>query len=157
MIGPRSKAARLGAAYRGLAVWTKMRYSPQRQPIVGSRDEGRVPVRRRGIAFVVGTLWAVTAGFCPARAQVDATAAEALAKRNDCFKCHAIDKAKKAPAYKKIAARLKSKPDAVEVVITHITTGPMVELNDGTEAEHRIVDTKDSGELRNLAQWILSL
>lgn len=97
------------------------------------------------------------AGLCPAWAQVDAAAAEALAKRNDCFKCHAIDKAKKAPAYKKIAARLKSKPDAVETVIEHITAGHMVELNDGSTAEHRIVDTKDPGELRNLAQWILSL
>ena len=60
-------------------------------------------------------LGVVAAG--PARAQqVDADAAQALAKRNDCFKCHAIDKTKKAPPYRRIAARLKTKPDAVEVL-----------------------------------------
>ena len=29
---------------------------------------------------------------------VDADAAQALAKKNDCFKCHAIDKEKKGPS-----------------------------------------------------------
>lgn len=93
----------------------------------------------------------------PSLAQVDANAALALAKRNDCFKCHAIDVAKKAPAYKRIAARLRSKPDAVETIIEHITSGSLVQLQDGTDAQHRIVDTKDPNELGNLARWILSL
>jgi cytochrome c len=96
-------------------------------------------------------------GVAPAQAQVDAEAAQALAKRNDCFKCHAIDKAKKAPPYKRIAARLKTKPDGVETVIEHITSGHMVELDDGTQQNHRIVDTRDARELKNLAEWILSL
>ncbi len=89
--------------------------------------------------------------------QVDAEAAQALAKRNDCFKCHAIDKTKKAPPYKRIAARLKTKPDAVEVIIDHITSGHLVQLEDGTDEKHRVVDTKDPAELKNLALWILSL
>ena len=89
--------------------------------------------------------------------QVDADAAQALAKRNDCFKCHAIDKTKKAPPYRRIAARLKTKPDAVEVILDHITSGRLVQLEDGTDEKHRIVDTKDSAELKNLALWILSL
>ena len=93
----------------------------------------------------------------PASAQVDAEAAQALAKKNDCFKCHAIDKTKKGPAYKLVAARLKTKPDGVETVIEHITTGPLIQLEDGTHENHRIIDTKDPGELRNLAEWILSL
>ena len=88
--------------------------------------------------------------------QVDAEAAQALAKRNDCFKCHAIDKTKKAPPYKRIAARLKTKPDAVEVIIDHITSGHLVQLEDGTDEKHRVVDTKDPAELKNLALWILS-
>lgn len=98
-----------------------------------------------------------TSGMGHARAEVDADAALALAKRNDCFKCHAIDKTKKAPAYKRIAARLRSKPDAVETIIEHITAGSMVELEDGSDAQHKIVDTRDPAELGNLARWILSL
>ena len=101
-------------------------------------------------------LGVVAAG--PARAQqVDADAAQALAKRNDCFKCHAIDKTKKAPPYRRIAARLKTKPDAVEVIVDHITSGHLVQLEDGTDEKHRIVDTRDPAELKNLALWILSL
>jgi cytochrome c len=93
----------------------------------------------------------------PARAQVDAEAAQALAKRNDCFKCHAIDKTKKGPPYKRIAGRLKTKPDAVEVIVEHITSGLMIEFQDGTIDRHKIIDTTDPKELRNLAGWILSL
>jgi cytochrome c len=89
--------------------------------------------------------------------QVDAEAAQALAKRNDCFKCHAIDKTKKGPAYKRVAARLRTKPDGVETIVEHITSGHMVQLQDGTDVKHKIVDTQDPNELRNLARWILSL
>ena len=97
------------------------------------------------------------AGTAPVQAEVDAEAAKALAKRNDCFKCHAIDKTRKAPPYKRIAGRLKTKPDGVEVIVEHITTGPMIEFQDGTSDRHKIIDTKDPDELKNLAQWILSL
>lgn len=97
------------------------------------------------------------AGLSPAYAATDEQAAQALAKKNDCFKCHAIDKTKKAPAYRRIAARLKTKPDAVDVIVEHITAGHMVQLEDGTDERHRIIDTKDPDELRNLALWILSL
>lgn len=93
----------------------------------------------------------------PSLAQVDADAAQALAKRNDCFKCHAIDKTKKGPAYKRVAARLKTKPDGVQVIIDHITSGRLVQLEDGSDEKHKIIDTADPNELRNLALWILSL
>ena len=36
-------------------------------------------------------------------AEDPAAAAQALAKKNDCFKCHAIDKTKKGPSYQKIS------------------------------------------------------
>jgi cytochrome c len=97
------------------------------------------------------------AAAAPVQAQVDAEAAQALAKRNDCFKCHAIDKTKKGPAYKRVAARLKTKPDGVEVIVDHLTSGRLVELEDGTEEKHKVVDTTDPAELKNLARWILSL
>ena len=111
----------------------------------------------RTAVFPTGLLLFALAATAPAQAQVDAEAAQALAKRNDCFKCHAIDKTKKGPAYKRVAARLKPKPDAVETIVEHITTGPMIQLPDGTDEKHKIIDTRDPGELRNLALWILSL
>ncbi len=111
----------------------------------------------RKVQFPFGAVLLALSLAHPAYAEVDADAATALAKRNDCFKCHAIDKNKKAPAYKKIAARLRPKPDAVEVIVEHITSGHVVQLQDGTDEKHRIIDTKDPAELKNIALWILSL
>jgi cytochrome c len=83
---------------------------------------------------------------------------KAVLKQNDCFKCHAIDKTKKGPAYKKIAAKYKGKEaEGIEKIIKNITTGPKVKLEDGTEEEHKIIDIKDQEELKKLARWILSL
>ena len=90
-------------------------------------------------------------------AGVDAEAAKALAKRNDCFKCHALDKTKKGPSYRKIAAKYKGKADGEEKLIKNFTTNPKVKLEDGTEEEHKAIDTKDMKEMKNLANWILSL
>ena len=91
-------------------------------------------------------------------AEVDADAAMALAKKNDCFKCHAIDKTKKGPAYKKVAAKYKGKTaEGEEKILKNITTGPKVKLEDGTEEEHKIIDSKDPKAIKNLIDWILSL
>ena len=56
-------------------------------------------------------------------AGVDAEAAKALAKRNDCFKCHAVDKTKKGPSYQKIAAKFKGKADAESYIAGKIKSG----------------------------------
>jgi cytochrome c len=89
-------------------------------------------------------------------ADVDADAAQALAKKNDCFKCHAVDKTKKGPSYKKIAAKYAGKADGEDKIIKNITTAPKIKLEDGTEDEHKVIDTKDAKALKNLAQWILA-
>jgi len=91
-----------------------------------------------------------------ASAAIDAEAAKATGKRNDCFKCHAVDKTKKGPSYKKIAEKLKGKPDAEEKILKNLTTGPKVKLEDGTEEDHKIIDTKDKAEIKNLMDWILA-
>jgi cytochrome c len=98
----------------------------------------------------------VLATMSPARAAFDAEAAQALAKRNDCFKCHAIDKTKKGPSFKKISAKYKGKPEGQEKAIKNMTAGEKVKLEDGTEEDHKIIDTKDINEQKNLADWILS-
>jgi len=107
------------------------------------------------IAIVCGATLSLAA-LTPAHAAVDADAAQALAKKNDCFKCHAVDKTKKGPSLKKIAAKYKGKPEGQEKAIKNMTTGPKVKLEDGTEEEHKVIDTKDQAQLKNLADWILS-
>ena len=91
-----------------------------------------------------------------ALAAVDDEAAKALGKSNDCFKCHAVDKTKKGPSFKKIAEKYKEKKLGEKDAIKQMTEGKKVKLEDGTEEEHKIIDTKDPKELSNLAQWILS-
>ncbi len=89
-------------------------------------------------------------------AAVDADAAQALLKKSDCFKCHAVDKKKDGPPYKEVAKKYKGKADAEEKLIKHITTGPMVEM-DGKKEEHKKIKSTDAAELKNVVQWILSL
>jgi cytochrome c len=90
-------------------------------------------------------------------AAVDAEAAKDLAQDNDCFKCHSIDKPKKGPSYKKTAAKYKGKEaEGERDIIKQITTGPKVKLDDGTEKEHKIIDTKDKAQILNLVHWILA-
>ena len=106
---------------------------------------------------IVGTsVMLAFVSMAPAQAAVDADAAQALFKKNDCTKCHSVDKTKKGPSLQKIAADLKGKPDAQDKVIKNMTTGPKVKLQDGTEQEHKIIDTKDDKELKNLADYILA-
>lgn len=101
-------------------------------------------------SLLVGMTW-----FNPVYA-VDEEAAQALAKKNDCFKCHAVDKTKKGPSYKKIAAKYKEKKLTEADAIKQMTEGKKVKLEDGSEEDHKIIDTKDQAQMKNLAQWILS-
>lgn len=106
--------------------------------------------------LLVGSMFLALTSLAPAHAAVDEAAAKALAKKNDCFKCHAPDKTKKGPSLKKIAAKFKEKKLGEKDAIKQMTAGYKVKLEDGTEEDHKIIDTKDPKELSNLAQWILS-
>ena len=100
---------------------------------------------------------AALAGFSTqTMAAVDADAAQALFKKNDCSKCHAVDKSKKGPALKKSAAKYKGKAEGQANIIKNITSGAKVKLDDGSEEEHKIIDTKDQAALKNLADWVLA-
>ena len=93
----------------------------------------------------------------PAAAQeVDADAAKALFKQNDCGKCHNPERNKKGPSLKKTAKEYKGKADAEQQIIKHLTVSKKVKLDDGTEEDHKVVETKDPKVLSNLARWILS-
>ncbi len=88
---------------------------------------------------------------------VDAAAAQALARQNNCFKCHAVDKNKEATSWHELAAKLKSDKNAQATLMKHLTTGPKVKFLDGHEEEHPIIKTKDQDQIKNLIDWILSL
>lgn len=95
------------------------------------------------------------AAVFPAYADIDEEAAVALAKKGHCFKCHAVDKRKKAPSYKEVAKKYSGRADAEQAIFLHITGTPMVKLEEGDEP-HASPPTKDPKELENLIKWILS-
>ncbi len=100
-----------------------------------------------------------TLAFFPSAHALDEEAAKALAKQNNCLKCHAIEKEKDGPAYKAVAAKYKGKANAEARLIDHITSGEKAKFPDGHEEEHKIVKTsppKDAAQIKNLVQWILA-
>ena len=87
---------------------------------------------------------------------MDDDAAKALLKSNGCTKCHAIDKDKKGPSYQKVAKDNKGKADAEAKLTKSMTTSPKVKLSDGTEEEHKKLDTKDAGAVKDVVKWVLA-
>ena len=113
-------------------------------------------MKKLSISFISATALIALASMTSASAAVDVDAAKALAKSNDCLKCHAADKEKKGPSMKKIAEKYRGKPDGQEKAIKNMTAGQTVKLTDGTEEKHKVIDTKDPKELKNMADWYLS-
>ncbi len=105
------------------------------------------------------TLLAVALGaFCfSAHAEVDVDAAKALAKQNNCFRCHGVDKDKDGPAWNKIAAKFKADPKGEEKLLHHLSSGEKAKFPDGHEEAHMILKSDDPKATQNLVDWILSL
>jgi cytochrome c len=103
----------------------------------------------------------LAAAACAALAQsaiaiaADDRAAEAIAKKSGCLKCHAVSAKKEASSFKDIAAKYKGKPGAEATLATHLTTNAKVKV-DGREEAHDNLKTKDDAEVKNVVQWILS-
>ena len=87
----------------------------------------------------------------------DAAAAQSLAQKSGCFKCHGVDKKKDGPALRDAAAKYKDQADAQERLTYHVTSGEKVKFDDGHEEEHKKVKTSDPNETKNLVAWILAL
>jgi cytochrome c len=104
------------------------------------------------VAMGFGLAFAVTAS-----AGVDVEAAKALARQNNCFKCHGTDKDKDGPAFKKVSAKYKGDADAESKLTTHVTSGEMAKFPDGHSEAHKKVDPNDPAKIKNLVDWILSL
>ena len=107
-------------------------------------------------ALLVSTVVCAAFGLVTPAIAADAAAAQALLKKNECTKCHAVDKEKKGPSYKKVAAKYKGKADAVDTLTKSITSGAKVKMSDGSEEDHKIIATKDPKEIKNVVQWILA-
>lgn len=107
-------------------------------------------------SMVYASLLTFSAGVL---AEVNEAEIKSLLKRNDCTKCHAINKTKKGPSYEKIAEELVRKPsaEAEKFFTDSVTKGLKVKFKDGSEEEHKIIDTKDPEELKKLFKWIMSL
>jgi cytochrome c len=113
--------------------------------------------RYRVSVQVIGFSVAVLLAAPSVSIAADADAAQALARQNNCFKCHAVDKKKAAVAWKDVAAQMKGDKDAEAKLIKHLTTGPKVKFADGTEMNHPVIKSKDEAQTKNLVDWILSL
>lgn len=103
-------------------------------------------------ALAVAALLLAAGG--PAQAQ-DADAAQALMRKSDCQKCHAVDKKKDGPSFKETAGKYKGKPDAEQKLYVHLTTQPKVKV-DGKEEEHTSLKSSNDAEVRNVVKWILA-
>ncbi len=106
------------------------------------------------ISLIGATALALASGG--AASAFDEDAARALARQNNCLKCHSVDKDKDGPSFKKTAIKYKGKTDAQEAIIKHLTTGPKVKFPDGHEEEHKVIKAKDAADVKNLADWILA-
>lgn len=106
-------------------------------------------------SLLVSTLVAAAFGLATPAFAADAAAAQALLKKNECTKCHSVDKDKKGPSYKKVAAKYKGKADAEASLQKNLTTNPKVKLDDGTEEEHKALKA-DAAAIKNVIEWVLA-
>lgn len=75
-----------------------------------------------------------------------ASASEALAKKEGCLVCHAVDKKMMGPGLKEISAKYKGKKDAEAAIVAKLKAGK----------DHPAVKSSDA-DLSSLTKWILSL
>ena len=95
----------------------------------------------------------LAAGALSTLAAAPASANEALAKKHNCFACHAVDKKVVGPAYKDVAAKYAGQKDAVDKLTQKVLKGgsgtwgavPMPANPQVTEAE-----------AKTLVTWILT-
>ena len=109
----------------------------------------------RILARLAGGLLLAAMTYSVAAQNVDTAAAEVLAKKSGCLKCHAVDRKKDGPSFKETAAKYKGKPDAEDKLFAHLTTNPKIKV-DGKEELHDSLKTKDEAADKNFVRWILS-
>jgi len=89
--------------------------------------------------------------------KVDAEAAQKLARKDSCLRCHDVSKGKEGPSYQSIAKKYRGNSEAADKLVKHITSGEdKVRLSDGHEELHRFDKKHDMDKIRNLVNWILA-
>jgi cytochrome c len=89
-------------------------------------------------------------------AAVDVDAAKGLARQNSCFICHSTNKEKEGPSFAKVAEKYRGNANAEAKLIHHLTSGEKAKFPDGHLEDHKIINTKDMSEIKNLVNWILA-
>jgi cytochrome c len=108
----------------------------------------------RSALMVTYCVFAWTAWDAPAQ-QVDARAAQALAKKSGCLRCHAVAATRDGPSFRDTAAKFKGKADAEMLLFTHLTTNPTIKVNGGEE-KHENLKTNNEADILNVVRWILT-
>jgi cytochrome c len=93
----------------------------------------------------------------PEAAALDVIAAQTLSRQSGCLECHAVYQKKVGPAWKDVASKYHSEPDAGQKLYKHVTTGRKARFDDGHTEDHPVVKTGDPNRIRNLVDWILAL
>jgi cytochrome c len=121
--------------------------------------------RRPLLLALVPVLAALLAAGCqtaptsePDQADLAATPVEIqrLARNNDCFKCHALQREKEGPSWHDVAEKYRGKADARDKLYTHLTTAPIIALK-GDPEKHKQLKELDPAQIRALVDWILTL
>ena len=102
----------------------------------------------------VVVLLAATLAYTSNAVAADPKAAEALAKNNGCFACHAVDKKLVGPSYKDIAAKYRNDKQAEAKLVQKVKAGGKGVWGDVPMPPNAHV--KDE-EIRTIVQWILTL
>ena len=97
-------------------------------------------------------LWAAPDAFA-----LDVIAAQTLVRQSGCLECHSVYQKKGGPAWKDVAAKYHSEPEAVQKLRSHVTTGRKARFDDGHERDHPILKTADAKRIDNVVNWILAL
>jgi cytochrome c len=83
----------------------------------------------------------------------------ALAQKNGCLQCHAVDKNGIGPAFHNIAAKYKEKPDARDTLINTVKKGGKgnwTDISRGVPMPPFSRSLSDA-EIENLVDWVLNL
>lgn len=115
------------------------------------------PVARLTLGLLTLGLLILGPGLAAPAWALDGATAEQILSDNKCTKCHAIDRKKDGPAYRDVAAKFRPEGDAVPRLIHHMTAGERVKFPDGHEEKHKKIKVANEQELKDLAQWMLTL
>lgn len=99
------------------------------------------------------TLALATLAACSGAHALDAAAAKALATKNNCMGCHAVERKVVGPAYKAVVAKYQGQADAADKVAARIKSGGAGQY--GPVPMPAYPNLKPE-ELKLLAAWVLA-